>query len=72
MKNLRIKERERIEAEGSLAERREVLEAISAFSNAWGGTISIGINPSGTVVGVDLGSHTLENLYTDLPRALDE
>jgi ATP-dependent DNA helicase RecG len=62
MPKRKFTESEKIELKTSLSEREEILETISAFSNKKGGRIYIGVEPSGKVVGVNIGKNTLEIL----------
>jgi ATP-dependent DNA helicase RecG len=64
-------ESETVELKSSLSEWQEIIETISAFSNAKGGTIYVGINPKGEVKGVDIGKRTLENLASDIKQYTD-
>lgn len=64
-------ESETLELKSSLSEKEEIFETISAFSNKKGGTILIGIDPSGTVLGVSIGKNTIENLAADIKQATD-
>jgi ATP-dependent DNA helicase RecG len=70
-KHFKIKESEKVELKRSLAERQEILETISAFSNTSGGTIYIGVDPSGEIVGVSIGARTLENLANEIKQNTD-
>lgn len=64
-------ESERVEFKQSLGERKQILEAITAFSNIKGGTVFIGIEPSGKVIGVSIGANTLENLANEIKQNTD-
>jgi len=55
-------ESQNIEFKNSLSLKREIGETVSAFSNAHGGTILIGISDFGDVTGVEVGKRTLEEL----------
>ena len=66
-----IKESERVELKRSLSEHKEILETISAFSNASGGTIYVGIDPSGHTVGVVIGARTMEHLANEIKQNTD-
>jgi ATP-dependent DNA helicase RecG len=70
-KHFKLREDERTEFKSSLAERKEILETVSAFSNTHGGTVYIGIDPSGKVLGVDIGGRTLENLANEIKQNTD-
>ncbi len=67
----KLTESETVEIKRSLAERKEILETISAFSNTKGGTIYIGIDPKGEITGVDIGNQTMENLANDIKQNTD-
>lgn len=64
-------ESERLELKSSLAERQEILETISAFSNTKGGTIYIGIAPEGKIIGIDVGNQTIETLANEIKQNTD-
>jgi len=66
-----IKEREHIELKSSLSLINEIIEAISAFSNAEGGKIIVGVNNAGKVLGVETGKGTLENLANKIGQNTD-
>ncbi|MBI3195280.1 MAG: putative DNA binding domain-containing protein [Ignavibacteriae bacterium] len=70
-KKLNYKECETIELKRSLAERSEILETVSAFSNMRGGSIYIGVDPSGDVAGVVIGKKTLEDLANEIKQNTD-
>ncbi|MCK4762394.1 MAG: putative DNA binding domain-containing protein [Candidatus Aminicenantes bacterium] len=70
-KKLQLIESESVELKTSLAERQEILETISAFSNTIGGTIYIGVEPGGEVSGVDIGNRTIENLANEIKQNTD-
>ena len=70
-KILKFGESETVEFKQSLAEKDQILETVSAFSNAHGGSIYIGIDASGNVTGVQVGKKTLETLANDIKLATD-
>jgi len=70
-KQFKLKENETTEFKSSLAERKEILETVSAFSNTHGGTVYIGIDPSGEVLGLDIGGRTLENIANEIKQNTD-
>jgi ATP-dependent DNA helicase RecG len=70
-KILKSGESETVEFKQSLAEKDQILETVSAFSNARGGSIYIGIDTSGNVTGVQVGKKTLESLANDIKLATD-
>ena len=55
-------ESETTENKLSLSERKETTESVAAFATAHGGTIRIGVNNDGEMVGVQIGNRTLEDL----------
>lgn len=61
-KNIDKHETEQLELKSSLSQINEIAESVSAFSNAGGGKILIGISNSGKVLGVDVGKDTIERL----------
>jgi ATP-dependent DNA helicase RecG len=54
-----------------LSEKREILETICAFSNSNGGTILIGVNDNGEILGVDVGRNTIEELINDVKFSIE-
>jgi len=54
---------ESTEFKTSLAEWRDVVETISAFSNRNGGLIFIGVGDDCDIIGVDCGKNTIEDFY---------
>jgi len=65
---IRKGEGETIEFKRSLAELREIVETICAFSNTRGGIVLVGVNDKGEVVGVDVSRSTIENLVSRIAR----
>lgn len=64
-------ESEILELKSSLSEKEEILQTISAFSNKKGGKILIGVEPSGMVVGINIGNNTIENLAGEIKMHTD-
>ena len=64
-------ETESLEFKESLRLKEELGQAISAFSNANGGSILIGISDAGTCIGVEIGRNTLEELANYIKRNTD-
>ena len=64
-------ENESLEFKESLRLKEEIGQAVSAFSNANGGSILIGISDAGTIIGVDIGRNTLEELANYIKRNTD-
>ena len=64
-------ENESLEFKESLRLKDEISQAVSAFSNANGGSILIGISNDGKVIGVDIGRNTLEELANYVKRNTD-
>ena len=64
-------ENEGLEFKESLRLKDEISQAVSAFSNARGGSILVGISNDGKVIGADIGSNTLEELANYLKRNTD-
>lgn len=62
---------ETTEFKTSLAEWRDVIETICAFSNRNGGSIFIGVGDNCEVIGVDCGKSTLENLANQIKQNTD-
>jgi len=55
-------ESETVEFKKSLSEWREIIETASAFSNAKGGVILVGLDDKGKVYGLTIGKNTIEDL----------
>jgi ATP-dependent DNA helicase RecG len=64
-------ENERLEFKESLRLKEEICQAVYAFSNANGGSILIGVSDDGTIIGVDFGRNTLEELANYIKRNTD-
>ena len=64
-------ENERLEFKESLRLKEEIGQAVSAFSNANGGSILIGVSNGGKVIGVDGGRNTLEESANYIKRNTD-
>ena len=65
-------ESETTEFKTSLAEWRDVVETISAFSNRNGGTIFIGVGDGCEILGVNNGKSTLEDLANQIKQNTDQ
>ncbi|RLF04836.1 MAG: hypothetical protein DRJ64_06375, partial [Thermoprotei archaeon] len=61
-------EGETVEFKRSLAEFREIVETICAFSNTHGGTVLVGVSDDGEVIGTNVGRSTIENLVSRIAR----
>jgi ATP-dependent DNA helicase RecG len=70
-KALQSGESETVEFKQSLAEKDQILETISAFSNSRGGAIYVGVDEARKVSGVQIGKKTLESLANDIKMATD-
>ena len=64
-------ESEITEFKTSLAEWRDVVETISAFSNRDGGRVLIGVADDCGIVGVDIGKNTIEKLANPIKQNTD-
>ncbi|MBI3945670.1 MAG: putative DNA binding domain-containing protein [Armatimonadetes bacterium] len=64
-------EDEHAEVKASLREWREIVESAAAFATATGGTVYVGVAPSGERTGVQVGKNTLENLANDIKANTD-
>ena len=64
-------ENERLEFKESLRLKEEIGQAVSAFSNANGGSIVIGVSDDGTIIGIDIGRNTLEEMANYIKRNTD-
>lgn len=61
-------ESETLEFKTSTGEWKEIIEAISAFSNTRGGKIIIGVSKSGQLLGVEIGKDTIERLANQISQ----
>lgn len=59
---IKVGEGDKVEFKKSLAEKDEILKTIAAFSNTRGGTILVGVDDSGKVVGIELRKGEVESL----------
>lgn len=64
-------ETQNVELKLSLNEWREVVESVAAFATAGGGIVRIGVDPSGSVKGVQLGRRTIETLADQIKTNTD-
>ncbi len=64
-------ESEKVEFKPSLSQIDKIIESISAFSNAKGGIVVIGVSDRGEVLGVDIGERTIENLANMIKQNTD-
>jgi len=64
-------ESETTEFKTSLAEWRDVIETISAFSNRNGGIVFIGVADDCGIIGVDIGKNTIEKLANQIKQNTD-
>ena len=64
-------ETESLEFKESLRLKEEICQAVSAFCNANGGSILVGVSDDGTIIGVDIGRNTLEELANYIKRNTD-
>jgi len=64
-------ESEKVEFKTSLSEEREILETICSFSNTSGGTILVGVNDNGEIVGVEIGKKTVEDLLNKIKFSIE-
>ncbi|HEC67333.1 MAG TPA: ATP-binding protein, partial [Candidatus Desulfofervidus auxilii] len=64
-------ESESLEFKPSLSQTKDIVETISAFSNTKGGSIIIGVDDKGKVIGVSLGKKTIEDLANKIKQNTD-
>lgn len=64
-------ESETIEFKKSAGEWKEAIETISAFANAVGGRIIIGVLQTGKLLGVEIGKGTIEDLTNKISQNID-
>jgi|GEM_PF-1585014 len=72
LKLISVGENEGLEFKESLRLKEEIGQAVSAFSNARGGSILVGVSNDGKVIGVDIGRNTLEELANYVKRNTDQ
>jgi ATP-dependent DNA helicase RecG len=60
-----------IEFKSSLSERKEILETICAFSNSNGGTILVGVDDNGNLVGIEMGKGVIEGLINEIKSSIE-
>ena len=68
LKSLYKGENESLEFKESLRLEEEICQAVSAFSNANGGLIVAGVADDGTILGIDVGRNTLEEMANYIKR----
>ena len=59
-------ESETVEWKQLLGKWEEIVATYTAFATAQDGTVYVGINPNGEVVGVDVGKGTLEDIINKI------
>ena len=64
-------ESETVEFKPSLSQMDKIIGSISAFSNTKGGTLIIGVSDKGEVLGVDIGTRTIESLANQIKQNTD-
>ncbi len=64
-------ESEILELKPSLSQTKNIIETVSAFSNTNGGSIIIGADDKGNIIGVDVGKKTIENLANKIKQNTD-
>lgn len=71
LKLIKHNEDEEVEYKPSLSQINEIVETVSAFSNAEGGKIIVGVNNSGDIIGIDVGKDTVERLTNKISQNTD-
>ncbi|MFQ5627116.1 MAG: RNA-binding domain-containing protein [bacterium] len=64
-------EGQKVEFKRSMAELETIVRAITAFANADGGVVLLGVRDSGEVIGVEIGDQTKERLSAAITDATD-
>ena len=64
-------ESEILELKPSLSQTKNIIETVSAFSNTKGGSIIIGADDKGNIIGVDVGEKTIEGLANKIKQNTD-
>ena len=65
-----LKESEKTELKGSLADESGILITTCAFANSSGGTIFVGVDDSGKTMGISIGRNTIEQLARKITEQL--
>jgi ATP-dependent DNA helicase RecG len=65
------KESDCVEFKYSLAESKDIVKTVAAFSNTHGGNIYVGIQDDGTVLGVEIGKNSVEKLANSIKQNTD-
>jgi len=65
------KESENLEFKKSVGEWKEIVETVAAFSNTSGGRIIVGVLKSGSIVGMEIGENTIEDLTNKIVTNTD-
>ncbi len=68
---MRFKESQNIELKKSLSDMDSILRSVCAFANNGGGTIYVGIQDDGKVLGAKIGPLTIENLAKTISKSFD-
>lgn len=64
---MKFVESEQLELKSSF--QKEVIESVVAFANAKGGSVIVGVNDEGQVVGLSLGSETLKDWQNQIKNS---
>jgi len=64
-------ESEILELKPSLSQTKNIIETVSAFSNTKGGSIIIGADDKGNIIGIDVGEKTIEGLANKIKQNTD-
>jgi ATP-dependent DNA helicase RecG len=59
-------ESESLEFKRSLSELKEILETVCAFANSHGGTVLVGIDDDGSILGVKISNKTVQKLEREI------
>jgi ATP-dependent DNA helicase RecG len=68
---LSMGEGQQLEFKQSLGLGPEIMRGLCALLNSEGGRLLVGVSPDGSIVGVDVGRNTLENLAGDIAKTID-
>ncbi|MGC8831624.1 MAG: RNA-binding domain-containing protein [Thermoproteota archaeon] len=64
-------ESSKVEFKKSLSEKEEILKTITAFSNTHGGTVLVGVDDSGNIVGLELRKGEIEELENMISQLIE-